>query len=241
LPEVKYADKDAESLAQFIAAHLVSTDGTMTKLDSRQVLTGPRASAQSINEALDQLHALIHSKQMPLHEGDVVAVFIASHVLDHNGSSLVAATDTRIQDPPHPAISIQVVSDLLGKLSDYGCRVVLFLDGVHKLNQPLSSQIKSWVRELQQKRRVITFVASKEGASDVDDVKQHGLFALGLLQVFQGVNPAGSKARTETYTLDQFKTALREAVLNLSERRQEAFCYIPLQVPERTLFAKPQP
>jgi hypothetical protein len=102
------------------------------------------------------------------------------------------------------------------------------------------SEIKPFVRELQRKRRVITFVASKEGPSDVDHVQRHGLFALGLLQVFQqaGLGDARNN-RAAPYTLDQFKTALRTAVLNLSERRQEAFCYIPLEVPERSLLAQP--
>ncbi len=125
-------------------------------------------------------------------------------------------------------------------MTDYGCRVILFLDGVHKLDEPLTSEIKPFVRELQQKRRVITFVASKEGPSDVDVTNEHGLFALGLLQVFQGADLAGArKDRTAPYTLDQFKTALRDAVLNLSGRQQEASCYIPLELPEQTWFAKP--
>jgi hypothetical protein len=87
---------------------------------------------------------------------------------------------------------------------------------------------------------VITIVASKEGPSGVDDTQEHGLFTLGTLQVFREADLAGARPdRTTPLTLDQFKTALRNAVLNLSERRQEAFCYIPLEVPERTLFARP--
>src|SRR5262249_26588530 len=80
-----------------------------------------------------------------------------------------------------------------------------------------------------------------EGPSGVDHSQGHGLFALGLLQVFQQAGLGGDRYnRAAPYTLDQFKTALRAAVLNLSERRQEAFCFIPLEVPERSLLAQPQ-
>ena len=121
--------------------------------------------------------------------------------------------------------------DLLGQLTDYGCRVIVFLDGVHNVGEPLVSEIKPLVRELYQKRRVITFVASKEGPSDVDVPNEHGLFALGLLQVFQGTSPGGPDGnRSNGYTLDQFKTALRDAVQNLSGRQQDASCYIPLEL-----------
>jgi hypothetical protein len=240
LPQVKYAGNDAAELAGFLADRLVSTDGTKTVPQPAHVLTGAKASARSLQEALDWLHELIQKKQV--RERDVVAVVIASHVLECQDGTVIATSDTRIGPPPRPIVAARDIADLLGQLTDYGCRVVLFLDGVHKLEEPLTSEVKPLVRELQRKRRVITFVASKEGPSGVDIPTEHGLFALGLLKVFQGADLAGArKDRTATYTLDQFKTELRNTVLNLSERRQEAFCYIPLEILPRTLFARPQP
>ncbi len=153
---------------------------------------------------------------------------------------MIAAADSRIGDPPRSMVPTRGLCDILGQLTDYGCRVVVFLDGVHNLGEPLNSDIKSLVRELYQKRRVITFVASKEGPSAVDVPNEHGLFALGLLQVFQGMNSSqpGSNRR-DAYSLSQFKTSLRDTVQNLSGREQDSSCYIPLEVPEQTLFAKP--
>ena len=131
--------------------------------------------------------------------------------------------------------------EVLGQLTDYGCRVVVFLDGFHKLEEPLRSEIKPLVRELQRKRGVIAFIASKEGPSDVDRTRKHGLFALGVMQVFQGADLAGVRNnRSAAYTLDQFRTAMQNEVSNLSGRRQQASCYVPTQVPERTLFARPR-
>jgi hypothetical protein len=190
--------------------------------------------------AFDRLHELIEKKE--IRERDLVAVVIASHLLESQDGALIAAADTQTNGSIRPAVAGRDVAELLGQLTDYGCRVVLFLDGLHKLEDPLTSDIKPLVRELQRKRRVITFVASKEGPSGVDDTREHGLFALGILQVFQQAGLAGAgNNRAAPYTLDQFKTVLRNAVLNLSERRQEAFCYIPLEVPEQSLFARPQP
>jgi len=133
------------------------------------------------------------------------------------------------------------ISDLLGRLTDYGCRVMVFLDGVHELPEnTFKSDIKSWVRELQRERRVITFVASKEGPSGVDSTKEHGLFALGILNAFQGAGaPAARKNRAAAITLEQFRKALHQGVQDLSGRMQEADAYIPIEVDPRTWFIQP--
>ena len=238
LPPVKFADKDARDLARFLGDHLISSDATRCKLEESRVLTGTEASTGSITVALDRLHNLLEKKQA--NKGDVVAIVIAAHVLDLKDATVIAAADSQITEPPRSIVPTQDLCELLGQLTDYGCRVIVFLDGVHNVGEPLISEIKPLVRELYQKRRVITFVASKEGPSDVDVPNEHGLFALGLLQVFQGASPNGSEGnRSNAYTLDQFKTSLRDAVQNLSGRQQDASCYIPLELPERTLFAKP--
>jgi hypothetical protein len=176
-----------------------------------------------------------------VHEHDIVAVVIASHLLASKEGPLIATADTVGGDPPRPAFATADLCEVLGQLTDYGCRVVVFVDGVHQLEAPLKSEIKPFVRDLQRNRRVITFIASKEGPSEVDRIKQSGFFTLGVTQVFQGADLAGArKDRSGAYTLDQFRTALQNEVLNLSGRRQRAFCYIPNEVSERILFARPR-
>jgi WD40 repeat protein len=238
LSPVKYADKDAEGLAEFLADHLVSTDGAKTKVKNSVVLSGSTASAKSVREKFDHLDKFLKEKQF--RQGDVVAVVIALHVLECNGGSVIATADAQAGNPPAPTVSTREISDLLGQLADYGCRVVLFLDGVHKVQEPLSSEIKPWVRELFLEKRVITFVASEDKPSGADDRAQHGYFALGILQAFQGAGPAGTPQNREApYTLDQFDKAVRDTVSKLSARDQDASCHIPQEVPERTLFARP--
>ena len=131
-----------------------------------------------------------------------------------------------------PAIPTRVISDLLGRITDYGCRVILFVDGVHGTDPPFTSSIKAWVRDLRQNRRVITFVASKEGPSDVNQREELGLFTRGVVNALQG---AGAK----TYTLEAFRRRLRQEVLDLSERLQEADAYFPDDVDPRALFGRP--
>ena len=239
LPPVDFAGNDAKALADWLANHLTSADGTRAEAHWAQMLASPKASVQSITEACDQLHGLVEKKQVQKH--DIVAVVIASHLLASKDGALIAASDTVASNPPSPAFAASDLCEILGQLTDYGCRVVVFLDGVHKLEEPLKSEIKPFVRDLQRNRRVITFIASKEGPSGVDRTRRNGLFALGVMQVFQGADLAGSrKDRSAPYTLDQFRTALQNEVLNLSARRQQAACYIPTEVSERTFFASPR-
>jgi WD40 repeat protein len=238
LPPVRFAGADARDLADFFAKHLVSRDGKEPLLDpTSKTLTGRSASARSISEHLDGVEKKLQAKQ--IQKGDIVAIFLATHVLDFDTSRGIAAYDTDPAQKPHPkpVIPTQEVSDLLGRLTDYGCRVVLFLDGVHKLPENgFKSDIKPWVRDLQLERRVITFVASREGPSAVD--AEHGVFALGVTRAFdQAV--AADKGPDQPYTLEEFDRAVRQMVLNLSEREQDAFCYFPRGVPPQALFARP--
>ena len=179
LPPVPFADRDAERLADTLARHLVTADGKRITLDrqgDRNVLTGVNASAKSIGASLDELGRRIEAQK--LRKGDIVAIVIASNVLHFGKDTVIAAADTVPSDDSsaaNPTISARDVSELLGRVADYGCRVVVFLDGVHQLpEKSFDNTIKPWVRDLQRNRRVITFVASKEGPSLAGDARSRG-------------------------------------------------------------------
>ena len=242
LPPVAFADRDARDLADFLADHLVSPDGGRTIQDPREdrrVLTGEGASAASLGRELERLGEWARAGR--LRKGDIVAVVIAAHVLEFDETSAIAAADTDAARAPAPAptIAARDVSERLGELADYGCRVVVFLDGVHELpGEALRSTIKPWVRDLQRERRVITFVASREGPGLSDALAQHGLFALGVMRAFEQAVAAG-KSPGQPYTLDEFGRAVRQMVLDLSGRQQEAFGYFPRGVSPESPFARP--
>jgi hypothetical protein len=240
LPAVRFAGVDADELANFVTKHLISRDGTDTikKAGDRIVMRGQAASVESINQALGGLEKRLEAGQ--LQKGDIVAVIVESHLLDNDNSTIVVGADTDPdRKPVCPAVRTKDLSDLLGRLTDYGCRVVLFLDCVHDIGEKgFTSDVKSLVRELQNERRVITFVASKEGPSEVDIREGHGFFALGVKHVFDEV-VAAEKAQDEPYTLDEFASAMIQRVSNLSGRRQQAFCYLPRGIVPQSLFARP--
>ncbi|MFO0890568.1 MAG: WD40 repeat domain-containing protein [Isosphaeraceae bacterium] len=242
LPAIPFAARDAESLSRFVNDHLVSPDGARTAQDpdaDRTVLTGEKASAEAIGDRLEKLGEWMRSGR--IRKGDIVVLVIAAHVLQVDGASAIAATDTeQIQKSGlRPLIPARDLSERLGELAQYGCRVVLFLDGVHELAPAsFAGSIKPWVRDLQRERRVITFVASREGPSGVDVPEQHGRFALGVTNAFRQVVAAG-KAQDQPLTLGEFGRAVRQMVLDLSGRQQEAFCYIPPGVSPESLFARP--
>jgi hypothetical protein len=244
LPSIPYADRDAQTLAEFLSEHLVSCDGARGRQNQetdRIALTGEKAFARSVNQRLDQLEQRLQSKQFQ--KGDIVAVMITAHILEFDSGARIATLDTdQGREPiPSPMVLARDISDLLGRLADYGCRVMVFLDGVHELPESkFKSDIKSWVRELQLERRVISFVASKEGPSAVENIREHGLFALGILNVFQGAGAAAArKDRKAAMTLEQFRKALHQGVQDLSGRMQEADAFIPIEIDPRTLFAQP--
>jgi hypothetical protein len=239
LPPIEYAGQDAQALAGWLADHLTSADGARPAAGPPSVLAGEKASVRSISDACDRLNALVRNKQVREH--DIVAVVIASHLVASPQGTLIAAADTVAGSPPRPAVPAAELCEVLGQLTAYGCRVAVFVDGVHKLDEPQQAESKPFVRDLQRKRGVITFIASKEGPSGVDRNKEHGRFALGILQAFDAADLGGTrKDRSGAYTLDQFRAALVNEVFNLSGRRQQAGCYIPNHLSEATLFASPR-
>jgi hypothetical protein len=242
LPHIAFADRDAIELARFLPGHLTSADGAKVLHDGgrdQSLLTAELASAGSIEQALERLSERLRNNQ--LRKGDIVVVVIAAHVLDLGETSMIAAYDTTVDQKsgPEPVVRARAISERLGELADYGCRVVLFLDGVHDpAPDGFESKIKPWVRDLQRNRRVVTFVASKEGPGGVDVPSQHGIFALGVLSAFRQVVAAG-KAEDQPLTLEEFARAVQQMILDLSGRQQEASCYIPRGVPPQSLFARP--
>jgi len=242
LPALRYAENDAKDLAAFLTRHLVPVRANQAfedRSEDRVVLTGKSASSQSFLGLMDRLRDEV--KREELKQGDVVAVVIASHVLTFDGTNLIGTGDTAEGDVPRPSLEAQAISERLEELTTYGCRTVVFVDGVHELPEGrFKSNIREWVRDLQRKRGVITFIAAKEGPSGLDVRSNHGIFAAGLLNAFEAAGAVGARQdRTAALSLAQFKAAVEEQVLYLSDRQQVVGCYLPRTVSPRTTFVKP--
>lgn len=242
LPEIRFADNDVESLAAFLRKHLLPPSAgkpTPAGANDQVVLVGNSASHQSIIATFDKLRSALETKQ--LRPGDLVALVIATHMLEFDGRIVLASADTAGGHTPSPTIAASDVAERLGELTDYGCRVVVFLDGVHKLPAgALTSSVKPWVRDLQLNRRVITFIAAKQGAGGLDQTRQHSIFALGLLDAFQAAGATAARQyRSDAYSLEDFRIAVRDEMLNLSGRHQDLGCFIPIAIPQESPFAVP--
>jgi hypothetical protein len=242
LEPIRFAENDASSLADFLGKHLLPASGAAPIEDLKvegHALTGKQAATDSIQKALDELQAMPRAGR--LRKGDLVVLVINSHVLEWEGTPAIVTADTKLSAPPAPVLSGRDLSERLGELADYGCRVVVFLDGVHNVAEgSFKSDVKAWVRDLQRNRRVITFVASKEGPSGVSIREQHGYFALGLLHAFSTSGASAvRKDRAAPYSLDLFRKAVAQEILDISNRRQEVGCYIPQAVSPASLFARP--
>ena len=171
LPAVPLADLDAEGLAAFLADHLVAPDGS--RPDSEPDPDGPDRQARlDPGDPRDPRPARRDGPQEGADTGRRSWRWWSPRTPScSRGSDLpkIAAADTKLDNHAETTIPAEEPSDLLGQLTDYGCRVVLFLDAIHEgpLPKTVKGEIKTWVRDLQQNRRVITFVASKEGSGGV--------------------------------------------------------------------------
>lgn len=242
LPELSFAGADARDLGGFLATHLNGPAGEVPGvINGADTIIIPSASATTskIRSLCEDLSIQLREKQ--LMPGDSVVMFLETHALESQDGLMLAMVDSAGLKAPRPVITPRELSELLGEIAEYGCRVALFLDVVHDTPEKSRGDgFKQWVRELYQQRNVITFVASKEGPSLQDKALAHGIFALGVLGAFEQAGAsAGIKDRAAAYTLGQFKKAIVEAVSVKSSRRQFAECYIPRSVSQATRFAKP--
>ena len=246
LGAIPFADPDTRDLAPFLATHLFPT---APKAPSRladvtpTILNQGKATSNQVRSELERL--LGQAKDQELLPGDAVVVSIIANGVEDREGLMFALADTSGEKTPTPLFPAKYLSETLGALAtDYGCRVVLFLDLIHgepTENFEAGLNFKAWVRDLYQNRQVIVFVASKEAPSLNDDKAGHGMFALGLLGAFEQVGAAaGVRDRSANYTLMKFKTAVVERILEQSGRRQQAGCYIPKSVSQGIRFASPK-
>ncbi|WP_165230973.1 WD40 repeat domain-containing protein [Aquisphaera insulae] len=236
LPAVPFADSDAVTMAGAISGHLVTRDGDPCdrgRPEDSIILAGADADSRRVNQSLRGLFQRINAKQ--LRREDVIAVVIASHVLSFGNETHVAVADSALNGGGaiQPSIPATEISDILGRLSDYGCRVLVFVDGVHQLPEGAPrSDVKAWIRDLRENRGVICFVASKEGPSDTSRLSGQGVFAQGVVAGLQGVGNA-------SYSLEDFRLRLVQQVRDLSERVQEADGFYPDSVDPQDVLGKP--
>ena len=132
------------------------------------------------------------------------------------------------------------MTETLGRLADYGCKVMLLVDAVHE-HRPGSQKgnrgMNEWARQLYQ-RNVITLVASIHGPGFRH--LTHGAFAEAVLKSanVQG-NARLNQNAAAPLSLFDFQDAVARNVLALTDRRQHARCYIPDTIPSQAPIFDP--
>ena len=144
-------------------------------------MTSDGASVGAFQEALAELDRERQSGE--LGAGDTVVLWLETHLLSFKGDDQLAMADSAGQLPFAPAMPVEPLLDILGQLTDYGCRVLVLLDTVH--HQPggppgWKSQQASLARDLY-RRNVTVFLASVQGPGLRLSTEGHGVFAQAIL------------------------------------------------------------
>jgi WD40 repeat protein len=231
VPAIRFADRDLGTAHAFLVER--GREGRRAVEESTP-LTGSGAKAEPIQEALLRL------EQAGLGPRDTAVVAIESHLLACREGRFLLARDSSRGQPPRQAIAATEVADVLGRVAASGCRVVLLVDAVHAgAPADWSPGLGEWVRDLT-RQNVITFVASNHGPSE------RGLGSGAFFQAVRESTTARARARpwvdpNESFTLDDFQAAVVQRVLELTGRRQNAFCYVPETLPRLAPFLDARP
>jgi hypothetical protein len=231
IPSIRFADQDARQVQTFLARW--GRDAQRAVIEGPLLLSA-KANAGAIQSAFEAL------RQSNLGPGDQVMVLLESHLLTNGPDHLLLGEDAGTGLPPANALSADELADSLGSLTSAGCRVILLVDGVHEsAPESWNNRMGEWFRLLV-RQNVITFVASNHGPSRRG--LGHGAFAQAVLdsrtargQARPWVDPGAR------FTLDDFQTTVVRRVLELSKRKQNAFCYVPETLPRNAPFLDARP
>jgi WD40 repeat protein len=241
---IKYADRDVDAVTAFLAKPAEVPRFELERIDPPDILDGggrnPRADTTRIRKIIDEL--IDEAKQERLGRGDTVFLVINSHVkrLDKDGPMLVLGSDARRDRPDQGGVRTGEITEALRYLTDRGCFVVLFLDGIHSKLKPRElNDFRTWVRELTYQARVVVSVASKQDPSDQLESQGIGVFAEAILE---SVNVQAGGHRDPS--VEEFRNIVRNRVEELKKNTsyQKADLYWPLNLDERrTRLFDPQP
>jgi WD40 repeat protein len=222
IPPIPFGAEDGRDVSRFLAA----PGGTSRhKAVEVRTLIGPEATSDRILAALADLDG--RRDRAELGRGDSVFLWIESHLIDVEGKGSILGADAA-DSPGAQAVHDERLAETLGRLAEYGCRVVVFVDLVHE-KRPASPRaqrmLNAWIRALYA-RNVVAFVASIHGPSRRH--LTHGVFAESVLRSLnvrgEGSPSVGAPA---PLSLDEFQERISLNALALTGRQQFARCYIP--------------
>lgn len=230
-PAIPHAAEDARRLRTFFAA----PDGKkrFDRVEDVPALVDELATRKSVRDAFLDLARAVQDPS------DSLVVVLESHVLTGSKDKFVIAADMPAKPRADDAPTADEIADVLGEVAKRGCKVFLLLDTSHE-NAPKECRagLVDFVRSVS-RRNVITFVAASYGVSHPTN-NGRGAFAQAILDV----SNARATARplvdpSKPMTLDDFQDAVVSRVLELTNRKQFAACYIPDKLSSSLLIFEP--
>jgi hypothetical protein len=236
LPTIQHARNDALALAEFLRDRMIDpATGTRfapgrthirTFVEPREIAAGP------LTRALDALRNAEGDEKLV--ENDAVAVVLESHFFSHNAQPLIATAEPGDALVPG-SISAADLAERLGELAGRGCRVVVLLDVIHELDASAwgnDLEFKDWIRQLQLRRNVATFVASAYGPSlplngKNPDPGRYRAFAEGVQNSIRASGSSGVRKPAGAMTFFEFDQSVRHSVLENTRQKQRTGGYLP--------------
>lgn len=239
IPEIPLADRDAEELAVFLRGRGLDCQFLADRIDPRVGNTqpaNPGSSALGMRQIFEDLAT--QARNGALDMGDTVFVVLESHVVDFGDGPVIVGSDARVPDLARTSVRADDVKDALRYMTEKGCLVVLFLDGIHdKVTNKPQRNFTDWVRSLRDEAGVIVLVASKEEKSG----RGHDL-SFFAQAITGSVTVAGAGKVLLSPTLEEFRGTVIRSVEELSGHLQHADIYAPAHLqPRRLRIFEPQP
>ncbi len=225
--EISNAGHDARAVADFL---LKPGGKERFPRRDRVVLDGQNepANAATLQQQFEQLGKLGDPEETGegLGRADTLFVFLESHLLDlkETGLSLLGAEGQ--PEDQAALLPADMITQTLGQVADYGCKVVLLLDLVHETSpesRVRSARLQRWIRQLCYERGVIVVTASSSGPGL--RAGEHGAFALGLIDLFQQSPTRLRDDPNAPWTLDDFQDALAANVARYTQGRAQRIGY----------------
>jgi hypothetical protein len=194
------------------------------------------ATSQEIRQVFEGLAGKV--RESKLQPGDTVFLVIESHVLNFGSreGSLLLGADAQPKQLEQTCISGAAIAESLKYLTERGCLVLLFLDGIHEPVRGLPVEprrdLVDWVRKLRDDCGVIVLLASKQDASQRLRSKGLSVFAQAILD---SITVAGGAGPETSPSLEDFQARVLKGVEELSGRSQFAGFYPPEHLNPRVI------
>ncbi|MFO0958196.1 MAG: WD40 repeat domain-containing protein [Isosphaeraceae bacterium] len=253
--QLDHSPKDAEAVGDALADQLLPPWDSSPRLQldpqSPHIITAQQnkpAGADQLAEALKLLEQRVQQgtlgRSRPLdadfvREGapvDTVALFVSTHLLASGSQRLVLGEAEAVQQLPGAAIYGEEMARSLGYLVRHGCRVLVFVDGVHlPSDRDRKFDVVEWARQLQEER-VATYIASVDNRPSGVLRPGEGAFAWGIREVLAKGNYGDAYATKTMLTAKDLGDVITELVHRETQRSQSPqYCnsltswdYLPL-------------